>query len=68
MSICVRKNENGEQLYGLDCISFIKSDGSVLSFLRNHATISSSEGYSYVVEGENLNDGLDVAFSRARME
>lgn len=59
------ENENGEQLYGVDCIRFIKSDGSEILFLRNHETISSSEGHSYVVEGENLNDGLEAIFSQA---
>ena len=59
------ENETGDPLYGVDYISFIKSDGSEIVFARNHATMSSSEGYSYVVEGENLNEGLETAFKEA---
>ena len=56
-------DDDGEVLYGLDCITFLKRDGSEQSFLHNHATLSSSEGNGYVVEGENLDDGLSEAFT-----
>lgn len=58
-------NENGEQLYGLDLITFIKSNGTEITFLRNHAALSSLDACRYVIEGENLNSGLEEAFSQA---
>ena len=57
-------NENGEQLYGLDVITFVKSDGTEISFLRNHATLTGSGDRSYVTDGENLNEGLKEAFNQ----
>lgn len=58
-------NENGEQLYGLDLITFIKSNGTEITFLRNHTTLSSLDACSYVIEGENLNQELEEAFNQA---
>lgn len=58
-------NENGEQLYGLDLITFKKSDGSSIVFLRNHAKMSNVDVGSYEIDGGNLDSGLKEAFSQA---
>lgn len=58
-------NENGDQLYGLDLITFRKNDGTEISVLRNTAKMSGLDGCSYVVEGGNLNSGLKEAFRQA---
>lgn len=59
------KNENSEQLYGLDIITFKKSNGESIVFLRNHAKMSSVDAGSYEIEGVNLNEGLTEAFHQA---
>lgn len=61
-------NENGEELAGLDAITFKKGDGTEIVFLRNHMTmscVSRSDVCSYVTDGENLNSGLKEAFDQA---
>lgn len=58
-------NENGEQLYGLDLITFRYGDGTEITILRNHAKMSGLGEYSYVVEDGNLNSGLKEAFDQA---
>lgn len=56
-------DENGEQLDGGDLITFLKSNGEEVVYLRNHAKFSILDVCSYVVsEGENLNIGLGNAF------
>lgn len=61
-------NEAGEPLYGLGCITFVRSDGTERSFLMNHATLTGMEGSgfagrSFTVASENLNTGLKEAFA-----
>lgn len=63
-------NEAGELLYGLGCITFVRSDGTERSFLMNHITLTGMEGSgfagrSYTVASENLNTGLKEAFAQA---
>lgn len=60
-------NEAGEELYGLDAITFRKSDGTEIMFLRNHlkmSCVSGSNVCSYVLESGNLNEGLIEAFGQ----
>lgn len=60
-------NEAGEELYGLNAITFRKSDGTEIMFLRNHVKMtcaSESSSYSYVLESGNLNEGLIEAFGQ----
>lgn len=60
-------NEAGEELYGLDAITFRKSDGTEIMFLRNHLKMSCASGsdtYSYVLESGNLNEELIEAFGQ----
>ena len=55
-------DQNGELLYGLGAISFIKSDGTEIVLLRNHLTINSPDGkcaYTLADETGNLNDELE---------
>lgn len=63
------QNEQGEALVGGSLLSFIKSDGTRITFVRNHAILTCSDEtgtYSYEVEeGINLNLGLQEAFSQA---
>ena len=56
-------NENGEVLFGPSVLTFVKSDGTEVVFVRNHAVLSNrADGCNYVVaEGENLNAGLREA-------
>lgn len=58
-------NEKGEQLYGLSTITFVKRDGTEITFLRNHAIFSNLDAGSYVADAENLNSGLKEAFNQA---
>lgn len=59
-------NENGELLYGLGLLSFVKSDGTEVIFLNNHAKMTLSDGScSYLIVGDNLNAGLREAFHQA---
>lgn len=60
-------NEDGEELYGLDAITFRKSDGTEIMFLRNHVKMtcaSESSSYSYILESGDLNEGLIEAFAQ----
>lgn len=58
-------DENGEQLFGCDAITFLKSNGDEVIYLRNHAKFSILDVCSYVVtEGENLNIGLKNAYNQ----
>ncbi len=62
------KDENGEQLFGLDGITFDMRDGTEVAFLHNHAALTDfSDGRTYVVDkdGENLKAGLSAAFAQA---
>ncbi len=62
-------NENGQILYGPDLITFVKSDGTELTFIRNHATMTQSGALcSYVIEEGNLNAGLEEAYRQARSD
>lgn len=56
-------DENGEVLFGPSVLTFLKSDGTEVVFVRNHATLSDlTNGCSYVIEeGENLDAGLREA-------
>ena len=59
-------DEDGEILYGGDAITFLKSNGEQVIFLRNHAKFSIFNVCSYVVsDGENINIGLKNAYSQA---
>ena len=62
------QNEEGDLLVGLGEITFVKSDGTEISFLRNHRMFTYSDKsntYSYVTEeGVNLNIGLNEAFNQ----
>ena len=60
-------DDNGDQLWGQDAITFTKKDGTEIVFLRNHLTISCVSGSdisSYVIVNGNLNDGLKEAFGQ----
>lgn len=56
------RDEAGEQLYGLDVLTFQRSNGEEVRFLRNHGALSDSAGQTYTVGEENLNEGLAAAF------
>lgn len=58
-------DEDGNQLYGLDGIGFVKSDGTEIAFLRNHATFSNIEIGTYTIAGEGFENGLKKAFEQA---
>lgn len=60
-------DEDGNQLYGLDGIAFVKSDGTEIAFLRNHATFSNVEIGTYTVAGEGFENGLKEAFEQAKI-
>lgn len=62
----LQTEKDGETLYGLSAITFVKSDGTELLFTRNHATLTGANSVSYTVtNGENLNEVLDSAFQTA---
>ena len=59
-------DENGEELIGGDAITFLKSNGEEVEYLRNHAKFSILDVCSYVVaEGENIYIGLENAYNQA---
>ena len=59
-------DENGDMLIGLSHINFVKSDGTELIFLSNHAMITLSDGsLSYFIVGDNLISGLREVFDQA---
>lgn len=62
----LQTEKDGETLYGLSAITFVKSDGTELLFTRNHATLTDANSVRYTVtNGENLNEVLDSAFQTA---
>ena len=59
-------DENGNMLVGLSGIDFELSDGTTISFLHNHMTLTNTDGSgSFVLSEGNLNLGLQEAFNEA---
>ena len=56
------RDDGGEQLYGLDILTFERSTSEEVCFLRNHEALTNPAGQTYVATGEKLNEGLAAAF------
>ena len=58
--------EDGEELTGGRFIEFKMSDGTTVTFMHNHMTLTNTDGScSYVLVEGNLNTGLQEAFNQA---
>ena len=58
--------EDGEELTGGRFIEFKMSDGTTVTFMHNHMTLTNTDGScSFALVEGNLNTGLDEAFNQA---